>query len=201
VCELCAPRAVHEGWQRETDQPSLTLPPLRPRRARGLLDRLRQVARPGDAEAPRTPAERAAARRSDSYDIFDEPGGEDAAGAEALAQGETPAGGSEPPPAPSVLDHAVMVFNASEYPRRVAGVARSLGAPAINVRSAEHLSTVVRIAVAWELCWYRYEVDLSEEGELLARARGQGTELSELDREELEANAFADEAGAISLTQ
>jgi hypothetical protein len=116
------------------------------------------------------------------------------------AAGHGPLAAEDPLPPPSVLDEAVAVFNVSEYPRRVAGVARSLGAPAISVRSAEHLETVVRIAVAWELCWYRYEVDLSEE-ELFTRARGQGTELSELDREELEANAVADEAGAISLAQ
>ena len=35
VCELCAPRAAHEGWMRETDATPLTLPPMRPRRLAG----------------------------------------------------------------------------------------------------------------------------------------------------------------------
>ncbi len=47
VCELCTPRAVHEGWLRETDRQSVSLPPMRPRRGRSLLDRLRQVGRLG----------------------------------------------------------------------------------------------------------------------------------------------------------
>ena len=98
----------------------------------------------------------------------------------------------------SYVERALDVFNASEYPRRVAGVARSLGAPEVSVRSAEHLSSVVRIVVAWELCWYRYEVDLSD-GLAEVRVLDQGTELSELAREERLANALADDAGALTL--
>ena len=50
--------------------------------------------------------------------------------------------------------------------------------------------------VAWELCWYRYEVDLSEpvaEAQVLA----QGTELAELAREDRLANAAAEESGTL----
>ncbi len=77
-------------------------------------------------------------------------------------------------------------------------MARSLGEPEVNVRSAEHLESVVRIVVSWELCWYRYEVDLGEDVQE-ARLLTQGTELSELDRDERLANALADEHGAIAL--
>src|SRR5271168_333807 len=59
VCELCAPRAAHEGWLRESDSQSLTLPPMRPRRGRSLFERLpvpfrvRPVAKAaGDARDP-----------------------------------------------------------------------------------------------------------------------------------------------------
>jgi hypothetical protein len=96
------------------------------------------------------------------------------------------------------VQQAIAVFNASEFPRRVAGVTRSLGAPAVTVRSAEHLDSVVSIVVAWELCWYRYEVDLSEpvvEAQVIA----QGTELSELAREDRLANAAAAESGMLLL--
>ena len=86
----------------------------------------------------------------------------------------------------------------ASIPRRVAGVARSLGAPGVSVRSAEHLGSVVSIVVAWELCWYRYEVDLDDE-DAGARVLAQGTELSELPREDRLANAVADELGALSL--
>src|SRR5271165_2736930 len=49
VCELCAPRAVHEGWLRESDSQSMTVPALGPRRGRSLFGRLRQVGRPAGA--------------------------------------------------------------------------------------------------------------------------------------------------------
>ncbi len=51
VCELCAPRAAHEGWMRERDSQSVSLPPMRPRRGRSFFERLRQVARPAEGAA------------------------------------------------------------------------------------------------------------------------------------------------------
>ncbi len=49
------------------------------------------------------------------------------------------------------------------------------------------------IVVAWELCWYRYQVDLSERSAAETQAVAQGTELSELEREERVGNAVASE--------
>jgi hypothetical protein len=207
VCELCAPRAAHEGWMRELGSHAVSLPPMRARRGRSFLERLRQAARPADALEPELTAEPAAAGESAGedtpYDFLD---GAGRAGAEPVpALPRTSAASGEESGAPehrsaprSYVERALDVFNASEYPRRIAGVARSLGEPVVNVRSAEHLASVVVIVVAWELSWYRYEVDLSEE---LAEARvlGQGTELSELAREERAGNAAAAESGALSL--
>jgi hypothetical protein len=212
VCELCAPRAVHEGWLRETDRQSVSLPPMRPRRGRSLLDRLRQVGKPGtrtgDSSASSAPygREPEVAGEPEPYDFLDSGAGEGGAArrrAAAAAAGGSPAEETyespEPPEPPSPLDRAVTAFNASEYPRRVAGVARSLGAPEVNVRSAEHAASVVRILIAWELCWYRYEVDL-DELESGARVAAQGTELGELSREDRVVNAAADDSGAVSLS-
>jgi len=92
---------------------------------------------------------------------------------------------------------ALEVFNAGEQPRRVAGVARSLGAPTVTVRPLEDSGSTVAIVVAWELCWYRYEVDLGDEAagsQLVA----QGMELEELPEEDRLANAAADERGELS---
>ncbi|HEY5194775.1 MAG TPA: hypothetical protein VIJ39_13025 [Solirubrobacteraceae bacterium] len=92
---------------------------------------------------------------------------------------------------------ALEVFNAGEQPRRVAGVARSLGAPTVTVRPLEESGGTVAIVVAWELCWYRYEVDLGDEAagsQLVA----QGMELDELPEEDRLANAAADERGELS---
>jgi hypothetical protein len=114
------------------------------------------------------------------------------------APAQAPTELEEGPESAGYLPAALAAFNASEYPRRVAGVARSLGAPEVSVRSAEHLSSVVRIVVAWELCWYRYEVDLSD-GPAETRVLEQGTELSELAREDRLANALAAEDGTLHL--
>jgi hypothetical protein len=92
---------------------------------------------------------------------------------------------------------ALEVFNAGEQPRRVAGVARSLGAPTVTVRPLEESGSTVAIVVAWELCWYRYEVDLGDEAagsQLVA----QGMELDELPEEDRLANAAADERGELT---
>jgi hypothetical protein len=220
VCELCAPRAAHEGWQRESESQSLTLPPMRARRGRSLFDRLRQVGKP--AGAPSTaPAGTARAREQaqepepyDFLDGYERPGAPTVAahpealpadGAEwgELSEGSDAGAPNGVAPYAAVpqgpyLQDALHVFNASEFPRRLAGVARSLGAPIVNVRSAEHLSSVVLVVVAWELCWYRYEVDLSEEP-IEARLLVQGTELEELTREERVGNAVANDSGLLVL--
>ncbi len=199
VCELCAPRAAHEGWQRETSQPSVELPPMRPRRGRSLFDRFRQGGR-----EPDSPTE-AGAQAEPEYDLFD---GLPAPETSGRVTAEPARASSAPAPQPDeptreeiVLGRALKIFNAGEYPRRVAGVARSLGEPVISVRAAEHHEDVIRIVVAWELCWYRYEVDLGDGSAAAAIAAGQGTELSELAREECEGNAIADTSGAITLAQ
>ena len=241
VCELCAPRAAHEGWLRETDNQSVSLPAMRPRRGRSLFERLRQVGRPAGTAAGPPAADASDEGEQEPYDLFS---GYTRAGAEPVPARRGRAEPAEPaPPQPdadaevadpalladpalraelspqgtpaavelgsqagavheepsSYVEQAVAVFNASEFPRRVAGVARSLGAPAVSVRSAEHLSSVVSIVVAWELCWYRYEVDLSEP---LAEAQviAQGTELGELAREDRLANAAAGESGTLVLS-
>ena len=203
VCELCAPRAAHEGWLRESGQSSVELPPPRARRGRSLFDRLKQATR---APETATPSERPG-QAGEGYDLFDAVGGERKGRPTARPVSATTSPASVPAPVPApepprsqwILEKAIEVFNAGEYPRRVSGVARSLGEPVINVRSAEHHDEVVRIVVAWELCWYRYEVDLGEGSAAAAVAAGQGTELSELDRDEYQGNATAADSGVLAL--
>ena len=221
VCELCAPRAAHEGWMRESDSHALKLPPMRARRGRSLIDRLLQVGKPGEVVGAEPSSEVAAEIEPDSYvepQPYDFLDGYERTGADpvpargrddAYAQAEYEQEPEQHYAASvdtvqeryeygSYVEPAVDVFNASEFPRRLAGVARSLGEPTINVRSAEHLDSVVRIMVAWELCWYRYEVDLSEAG-AETRIVAQGTELDEIAREERVGNAVADDSGTLTL--
>jgi hypothetical protein len=93
---------------------------------------------------------------------------------------------------------ALELFNRSEHPRRIAGIARSLGVPSVNVRASATESSVLTIVVGWELSWYRYEVDLGNEAAGV-RVVAQGTQLSDLEPEEITANAAADEAGHLML--
>ena len=96
------------------------------------------------------------------------------------------------------MQRALDVFNASDHTRTVGGVARSLGAPAVCVRPRPDRPAVVSITVMWELSWYRFEVDLSDEAGGVRRD-AQGDELSELIPEEQVPNAAADERGALHL--
>jgi hypothetical protein len=57
---------------------------------------------------------------------------------------------------------------------------------------------VVAITVMWELSWYRFEIDLSDEAGGVRRD-AQGDELAELSEEEQTINAAADERGALHL--
>ena len=82
--------------------------------------------------------------------------------------------------------------------RTVSGVARSLGLPAVSIRPAPGSAAVVNVVVAWELSWYRYEVDLAEEMEPV-RIGAQGAELGELAPEELEPNAVCTPDGYLAL--
>jgi hypothetical protein len=89
------------------------------------------------------------------------------------------------------------LFNSSEHRRTVAGVARSLGRPEVNVTPEPLHPSLVRIVASWELCWYRYEVDISDE---VAGVRlvDQGYELTDLSEAERRQNAVADDSGQLA---
>jgi hypothetical protein len=213
VCELCAPRAAHEGWLREADRHSVSLPPSRVRRGRGLFDRLRPQREQSAARAVEDfageglglgPAVVEGDYRTESYDFLEAiaaaPEDHAAASSAITPEGEGYAEDQPPAPAPTAgelkVTRALEVFNAGEHPRRVAGVARSLGEPSVVARPLADSGSVVSILVAWELSWYRYEVDLGDEA-AGATVTAQGTELGELPQEELLANAVADEHGML----
>ena len=184
VCELCSTRAVHDGWIREGTE-AISLPPARRReRARSLVGRMRArfeegpplVADPtlaaGDAEVLSAPAPRLrGSRRVHAVPASPE----------------------------RRLERALELFNASEHTRTVAGVGRSLGAPSVSVHPLRQ-GRAVEVLVAWELCWYRYEVDLLEEDRDAVSLRAQGDELAEVLGEPLPPNAVADEHGELSLS-
>ena len=216
VCELCTARAANEGWIREGADNTLAVRARGSRSGRSFLDRLRSR-RDGGAETEPEPEPElpSAARRTRIERVERSSRADDEYGPE---HGQHDADGD--PPAPITNGHdtaresrhvravptnadlkmgrALDVFNASPHPRRMAGVARSLGTPAITVLPSETEGSIVSIIVAWELCWYRYEVDLADEAAGV-RVIGQGAELSELAVEEQQPNAAADERGRLAL--
>jgi hypothetical protein len=214
VCELCTQRAANEGWIREgfaDDLPVRT----RGRRERGSLfgrfgRRRAQSGAPADDAVRRGP--RAAADEPLEAPVLPYGDEHDPTYVAEVAPAPAPPPRVEPAlemprerhvhAVPTNADmkraRAVEVFNASTHPRTVAGVARSLGAPFIVVRPSETEGSIVSITAGWELCWYRYEVDLADEAGGV-RVSAQGDELSELDPADQVPNAAADERGEIRL--
>lgn len=218
VCELCTARAANEGWIREGADNTLGVRRNGPRGGRSLLGRLRPRQVPGR----RTPAGEAAplGRRGNSNVDRIESGERVAQAADAshaVAEHDEPQAApmqethevatapreprhvrAVPTNADLKMARALDVFNTSAHPRRISGVARSLGQPAVTVMPSTTEGAIVSIVVAWELCWYRYEVDLADEAAGV-RVTGQGAELTELSAAELMPNAAADERGRLVL--
>lgn len=189
VCELCTGRAQQEGWLREGVIPRFDRRDASSHRRRPLLARLRR--RPAASE----PAE------PDGRPRVEDPPPPPHRAAPDVGRSIS----SEPRhvrAVPTSLEQriaaAVEAFNASEHRRAVAGITRSLGLPIASIRSADGSLSTMRIVVAWELCWYRYETDLGE-GSGSVRLADQGSELDELDAAELEPNVAADEDGLLRL--
>jgi len=219
VCELCTARAMHEGWIREGLEGAMPgRTNERGSAARSLLHRLRyrreqhlqdgvEVGESVASGPVRSPAD------GESAEPFVEVAPEaleptvPAAPVEPVAAplSATAAASREgrnvhaiPTNAELKLVRALEVFNASQNPRTVAGIARSLGAPIVTARPSATEGAIVTVVVAWELSWYRYEVDLGDEAAGV-RVAARGTELSELEPADQVANAAADERGELHL--
>ncbi|MGI8557404.1 MAG: hypothetical protein ACR2ND_03675 [Solirubrobacteraceae bacterium] len=172
VCELCTSRAANEGWIREGAD---AVPAARPRggeRARSLVGRLRQRLDAAPRESAGEADEEAAPLAPSQRQIY-----------------------AVPTNAELKVSRALEIFNLSEHTRTVSGIARSLGGPSVSAYAVA--GSRVDVIVAWELCWYRYEVDLAEQGDAVQLA-AQGDELSDLG-DVPEVNAQADDRGELRL--
>jgi hypothetical protein len=92
------------------------------------------------------------------------------------------------------LERAVELFNTSRAGRTAAGLTRSLGPPRASVGAAAGSPTLVRITVAWELCWYQWAVE--EAGRVVETARGEQVE--QLDRSARQWNAGVGKHGQLT---
>jgi hypothetical protein len=206
VCELCKSRALHEGWVREGTVPSYDDANAGSERRRSLLGRLRarrDAVGNSDSRSARELDEELDAAQAPSGGWVDPP----------PAPAPAPAGRGSKPFRERVREprhvraiptsteqktaSAIELFNSSEHTRTVSGVARSLGLPTVSVSPSDVRPSLVNLVVSWELCWYRYEVDLSDEVPSV-RVAGQGYELDELAAEDRQPNAVADDGGLLS---
>ncbi len=229
VCELCVPRALHAGWIRIGVGDALTLEPERGPSLLDRLRRGKGGRRGGAGRGGRsrpTPERAAGTRRRRPADggpseelhdvdltapapsrrhihtIEDELGitAEEEQHASPLAAHGTTAGGDRAQVISAgarMAARAIDLYNHSPHPRTLSGIARSLGAPWVTIRVVG--DSRMRIVVAWELTWYRFELDLAREGDGV-HVLDQGTALAELDPGDVEPNAVADEHGYLYLS-
>ena len=188
VCKLCTSQALDEGWVREGTVPAFEESAAVSDRPRSLLARWWKRGENASGDA-----------------IALEPG--EVGDAQALPDVSRRSGepareprhvSAVPTSTEQKIASAIDLFNGSGHGKTVAGVARSLGVPAVSVRPSGERASVVTVVVSWELCWYRYDVDLSDDHPSVTVA-GQGYELDELPPADREPNAVADDHGALSL--
>lgn len=95
------------------------------------------------------------------------------------------------------VSRALDIFNASEHVQSIAGIARSLGEPDVTAFCDEN-ECVVTIDVAWELSWYRYEIDLCNEA-AGPRLADRGYDPAQLGERHSADGVAADKWGRLSL--
>jgi hypothetical protein len=192
VCELCIPRADHEGWIRESAQNELPATRARPQQRRSFVGRLRgmfdaedDAAEPPEEEVP---------------PVFDEepaPTREREPARSTRTRRESRQIRAVPTTREVKVERALELFNASDHPRTISGIARTLGPPWAHASPDGSAPSEVTIVVAWELSWYRYRVDLGDADEPILLLE-KGDELAELEEPLREWNALADDDGRLA---
>jgi hypothetical protein len=219
VCELCTDRAYQEGWIRESAHDELPASMRRPEPRRSLLGRFRrrrEEAAPAelaeDEVAPVAPDEPAAPANGSADGWADAPAYEAPPPAEVAPQDQI-----TPLPAPVAprrrdprhvravptnaqvkVERGVEIFNGSEHPRTIAGIAKTLGEPWVSALPTADSPSEVELTVAWELSWYRYRIDLGDADDPVT-LRDKGEELDQLDEASRDWNASTAADGRISL--
>ncbi len=202
VCELCKPRAEHEGWIRESAHGDIPLNTrTRPGNQRGsFVGRLRGMfdsdnaddavehVEPVEEEPPVFDDEPAVPREREPQ--------KEREPAATRARREARHIRAVPTTKEVKVERALEMFNESDHPRTIAGIARTLGTPWVHASPDGGAPSEVTIVVAWELSWYRYRVDLGDEHEPILLVE-KGDELGELEEPLKVWNAVADDGGRL----
>jgi hypothetical protein len=198
VCQLCFARAEHAGWIRESASGDLPARTPRADARRPLLGRLRrrrEDAGNGGAE-PASP-EPYAPEPAGEYAELEGHEGQPPEREPPRSRPKDPRHVRAVPTTAEVkVDRALDLFNGSEHQRTISGVARTLGAPWVSAYPDLEAPSVVTIAVAWELSWYHFAVDLGDEASPVSLL-GKGNELEELSEQLRSWNAGIDANGRL----
>ena len=197
VCDLCAVRAQHSGWIRESGAGDMPHRSARPEPRRGLFGRMRRRRPEPGADAEMAGAEAEAGSEEGSEPLEPDE-------AQAVARPPRPRSRPKDPrhvravptTAEAKVDRALDLFNGSQHQRTIAGLARTLGAPHVSAQPDPGHGSQVSVVVAWELSWYRYRVDLGDEGEPVEMLE-KGEEIDQIDRSLREWNATLDGDGRV----
>jgi hypothetical protein len=210
VCDLCAVRAQHHGWVRESGAGDIPARVPRHEPRRGVLGRLRRR-RPGPAEDEARLAEQEAMYGGDGRPDSGVTGPGDGV---RLQPDPVDQPAPTPPPRPRSrpqsprhvravpttaevkVERALELFNGSGHQRTVAGLARTLGPPWVSALPDPNQSSAVSVLVAWELSWYRYRVDLGDEADPVMML-DKGEEIDQIEESLRAWNAALDSDGRV----
>jgi len=196
VCDLCAVRAQHSGWIRESaagDMPA-RVPRNEPRR--GVLGRLRKR-RPEPSEDESRLGEQSIPENGDRLNPLPAEEPAPAPPPRARSRPQAPRHVRAVPTTAEVkVERALELFNGSGHQRTVAGLARTLGSPWVSALPDPNQSSAVSVLVAWELSWYRYRVDLGDEADPVMML-DKGEELDQIDESLRAWNAGLDSEGRV----
>ena len=202
VCDLCAVRAQHHGWIRESGAGDLPARMPRNEPRRGVLGRLRKR-RPAapDADEARLAEQEAMYRAGAGVEPEEYPAEETPAPAAPAprprSRPQAPRHVRAVPTTAEVkVERALELFNGSGHQRTVAGLARTLGPPWVSAMPDPAQASAVSVLVAWELSWYRYRVDLGDEADPVMML-DKGEEIDQIDESLRAWNAGLDEDGRV----
>ena len=194
VCDLCAARATHEGWIRESGSGDMPAARRRPEQRGSLIGRLlgRRAPQASPEEPEEEPDWEEGVRETDSPPPRER----------IIPRREPPRDPRHVRAVPTTADvkveRALELFNDSEHARSIAGIMRSLGEPWVAAAPDIAAPSQVDILVAWELSWYRYRVDLGDAGEAVVLLE-KGEELEQLEGEPPDWNVQASPDGRLAL--
>jgi predicted Fe-S protein YdhL (DUF1289 family) len=200
VCDLCATRAQHHGWIRESGAGALPARVPRNEPRRGVLGRLRRrrpAARPSLEDEARLAEQEALFGAGNGVEPEEHPGEEAAPPPRPRSRPQSPRHVRAVPTTAEVkVERALELFNGSGHQRTVAGLARTLGKPWVSAMPDPAQASAVSVIVAWELSWYRYRVDLGDEADPVMML-DKGEELDQIEESLRAWNAELDTDGRV----